>query len=279
MLEIACLQTRPMPSIEAALTEALPMAAAAVRAGASFLFLPEYCGGLRADGARLIPPTASQQDHPFIAAFREFARANAVWVLIGSVAIDAGSGKYANRGFLIDERGAIVGSYDKIHMFDIQLSDDQTFRESETVSPGDQIAIYDTPFGRIGHAICYDLRFPQLFRALAHAGADIICVPAAFIKPTGQAHWHVLNRARAIENGVYIVAPCAVGTVPDGGDVFGHSLVVDPWGVVIADGGEQPGVVRAALDLDQVALVRARIPSLQHDRNFHVAKPSIGKIA
>ncbi len=266
--KIACLQTRPMPDFDAALSEALDLAGRAVSSGATFLFLPEYCGGLKADGPRLVPPVANEKDHPFLLEFMQFAQLHKVWILIGSLAIDAGNGKFINRGFLIDDHGQKAGSYDKIHLFDIQLSDDQVFRESATVEPGNQLVVYDTPFGRIGHTICYDLRFPQLYRALAQAGADIICVPAAFTKPTGEVHWHVLNRARAIENGVYIVAPCAVGSVPDGGETYGHSLVVDPWGKIEADGGEDAGVVLATIDLEKVEAARARIPSLQHDREF-----------
>lgn len=266
--KIACLQTRPMPDFDAALTEALHLAEQAINSGATFLFLPEYCGGLKAEGARLVPPVAAEADHPFLLDFMRFAQAHKVWILIGSLAIKAGNGKFINRGFLIDDLGQKVGSYDKIHLFDIQLSDAEVYRESATVEPGNQLVLYDTPFGKIGHTICYDLRFPQLFRALAQAGADIICVPAAFTKPTGEVHWHVLNRARAIENAVYIVAPCAVGSVPGGGETYGHSLVVDPWGQVEADGGENAGVVLATIDLDKVATARLRIPSLQHDRDF-----------
>ncbi|MBL4768751.1 MAG: carbon-nitrogen hydrolase family protein [Rhodobacteraceae bacterium] len=267
-IKIACLQTRPMPDFDTALNEALNLAEQAISSGATLLFLPEYCGGLKAEGVRLVPPVASEADHPFLLEFMQFAKRHKVWILIGSLAIEAGNDKFINRGFLIDDKGHKVGSYDKIHLFDIQLADEQVFRESATVEPGNQVVIYDTPFGRIGHTICYDLRFPHLFRALAQAGADIICVPAAFTKPTGEVHWHVLNRARAIENGVYIVAPCAVGTVPGGGETYGHSLVVDPWGQVKADGGEGAGVVLATIHLDKVNAARAKIPSLQHDRKF-----------
>jgi predicted amidohydrolase len=267
-LNIACLQTRPMPNFEAALAEALPLAEQAVKTGASFLFLPEYCGGMAADGPRLTPPLATEVAHPFLKAFRDFALVNKVWILIGSLAIDMGQGKFTNRGYLIDDQGAINGAYDKIHLFDIQLDDDTVFRESATVRPGNQAVVYDTPFGRIGHSICYDLRFPQLYRTLAQAGAEILCVPAAFTKPTGEAHWHVLNRARAIENCAFVVSPCAAGNVPGGGPVYGHSLVVDPWGTVLADGGEQPGVVYATLDMGKVTEARMRIPGLEHDRQF-----------
>ena len=190
--------------------------------------------------------------------------------MLGSVAIDAGDGKILNRGYVIDDCGAIRSRYDKIHLFDVQISPTEIYRESAHVVAGGRAAIVDTPLGRIGHTICYDLRFPQLYRQLAQAGAEIICVPAAFTKNTGEAHWHVLNRARAIENGVFIVAPCAIGDIPGGGSSYGHSLVVNPWGEVVVDGGEAPGVVMASIDLDKVKATRARIPSLSHDRPFVV---------
>ena len=188
---------------------------------------------------------------------------------IGSLAIDAPGGKVLNRGYMIDDRGQIRGRYDKIHMFDIELSDTEAYRESDTITPGVEAVVHDTPFGRIGHTICYDLRFPHLFRDLAKAGAEIICCPAAFTKRTGEAHWHVLNRARAIENTCFIVSPCAIGAVPGGGECYGHSLVVTPWGEVVADGGTLPGVVHTQIDLEMVKAIRSRIPSLSHDRDYH----------
>lgn len=271
-LTIACLQTRPMPDFETATTEALSLAGEAVAAGARLLLLPEYCGGLIASGAALAPPFCAEGDHPVLRALAGFAAEHAVWILVGSVAVSGtGSGageKFRNRGCLIDDTGTICGRYDKIHLFDIDLGGGESYCESATVEPGAQAAIYDTPFGRIGHTICYDLRFPQLFRHLAQAGAEILCCPAAFTQTTGEAHWHVLNRARAIENTSYIVSPCATGPVPGGGQTYGHSLIVDPWGVVLADGGTGPGVVLAHLDLDKVAEARAKIPSLLNDRDF-----------
>ncbi len=266
--DIACLQTRPMRDFTAALDEALPMAGAAVQAGAEFLVLPEYCGGLVSDGAVLLPPAAPHDRHPVIEAFRAFARERAVWVMVGSVAVEGPGGKFINRGYMIDDAGQVRGTYDKIHMFDIRLSDTEIYQESASVSPGELAVVHDTPWGRIGHTICYDLRFPALYRALAQAGADIICCPAAFTRKTGEPHWHVLNRARAIETTSYMVSPCAIGPVPGGGEAYGHSLVVDPWGAVVADGGTQPGVVQARIDLDAVAEARAKIPSLQHNRGF-----------
>ena len=246
------------------------MAEEAVGAGAQMLFLPEYCGGLASDGARIRPPSASEEDHKVLAALRDFARKSKVWINIGSIAIDGGQDKIVNRGYMIDAAGDIFGSYDKIHLFDVDLSAHAVYRESDTVNAGDTARMYETPVARIGHTICYDLRFPALFRDLAQAGAEIICCPAAFTKITGEAHWHILNRARAIENTCFVVSPCAVGEIQGGGESYGHSLVVNPWGEVLADGGETPGVVHARLDLDAVKATRARIPSLGHDRPYVV---------
>ena len=271
LLNIACLQTRPMPTMESALTEALPMAEAAVRAGAQMLFLPEYCGGLMAEKARLCPPSRPESDHPVLGAFCDFAAKHGVWVNIGSVAVDGAQGKIVNRGYMIGNAGTVHGHYDKIHLFDVDLSDDAVYRESDTVMSGNAAQLYDTPLGRVGHTICYDLRFPGLFRDLAQAGAEILCCPAAFTKTTGEAHWHVLNRARAIENTCYVVSACAVGPVPGGGESYGHSLVVNPWGDVLADGGDIPGVIHARIDLDAVGATAARVPSLSHDRPFRGA--------
>jgi len=201
-------------------------------------------------------------------AVREFARQNSVWINIGSVAVDAPDGKLINRGFMIDDQGEIAGRYDKLHLFDVDLPGGGTYRESETVLPGDCAVIHDTPFARIGHTICYDLRFPALYRDLAQAGADILCCPAAFTKMTGQAHWHVLNRARAIENTRFMVSACAVGAIPGGGESYGHSLIVNPWGDILADGVNLPGVVHAQIDLSLVPQTAGRIPSLKHDRSY-----------
>lgn len=267
-LDIACLQTRPMPDFQSALDEAMPLAQAAAKAGADILFLPEYCGGLRTDGAAVAPPSAPQGDHPFLKEMQAFAAAQRIWVNLGSIAVDAPDGRILNRGLMIDDTGTIRGQYDKINMFDIQLSETEVYRESAAVSPGSQAVMHDTPFARVGHTICYDLRFPELFRALAQAGSEILICPAAFTKKTGEAHWHVLNRARAIENTCFVISPCAIGDVPGGGECYGHSLVVNPWGEVVADGGTLPGVVQARIDLDMVGETAAKIPSLSHDRPF-----------
>lgn len=267
-LHIACLQTQPKATMQEAILHAMPMADAAVRAGAQLVLLPEYCGGLTSEGPRLCPPSEAEASHPFLAAVQDFARAKKVWVNIGSIAVQRPDGTIANRGFMIGPTGEVTGRYDKIHMFDVQLAPDKVFRESDTVTPGTKAVIHETDVARIGHTICYDLRFGALYRALAQEGAEILCCPAAFTKITGAAHWHVLNRARAIENTRFMVSACAVGLIPGGGECYGHSLVVGPWGDVLADGSILPGVVHAQLDLDHVAEAQSRVPSLVHDRPF-----------
>ncbi len=272
-LHIACLQTRPMPDFQSAMGEALPLAGAALKAGANFICLPEYCGGLKSENGLFRPPVAPEADHPFVNAFRQFAADNSVRVLVGSVAVPGEDEKFLNRGFLLDDRGSIRARYDKIHLFDIQLSADEVYRESALVEPGGEAVLAEFPGGKLGMSTCYDLRFPHLYRSLAKAGADILAVPAAFTKKTGQAHWHVLNRARAIENGAFVVAPCAIGPVEGGGEAYGHSLIIGPWGEVIADGGDKPGIIHAEIDLNEVDNARGRIPALTHDRDFGLTDP------
>ncbi len=267
-LHIACLQTRPMPSMGAAINEAVPMAEAAAQSGAEMLFLPEYCGGLVSDGPRLRPPSAREESHDVLAALREVAARLSVWMNIGSLAVNGPDGKILNRGYMIDPAGEIFGRYDKIHLFDVSLADGAVYRESDTVQPGDTAVVYETPLAVLGHTICYDLRFAGLFRDLAKEGAEVIACPAAFTKTTGEAHWHVLNQARAIENTCFIVSACSVGPISGGGASFGHSLVVGPWGEMLCDGGVRPGAVHAHLDLGLVQETASRIPSLGHDRDY-----------
>ena len=267
-VRIGCLQTRPVATFGEAAEEALRLAREAVMDGAELVCLPEYCGGLRSEAGLFAPPSAPEERHPVLAALRGFAREAEVWMLVGSVAVDGPGERLLNRGFVLDDRGAIRARYDKVHLFDVDLSPTQRYRESAVVAPGGDAVVVDTPWGRLGMTICYDLRFPQLYRALAQAGAEILVVPAAFTKVTGEAHWHVLNRARAIENGAVVVAPCAVGEVPGGGAAYGHSLIVSPWGEVLADGGTESGFLTETVDLASVADARGRIPSLDHDRPF-----------
>ena len=267
---VSCVQTRPKADLESALDEALRLGCEAAERGAQFILFPEYCGGLRTEKGRLVPPAAPEDSHPVLAGLRAFAAENAVWLLIGSVAVASHCGKIFNRSYIVDIEGKVTARYDKIHLFDINLSEKEIYRESSVVLPGTHAVVADTPFGRIGLSICYDIRFPMLFRRLAQIGSEVIVVPAAFTKVTGAAHWHVLNRARAIENGCYVFAPGAVGPVPGGGEAYGHSLIVDPWGTVLADGGDSPGTIMADINLSDVDVVRSKIPSLDHDRPFGI---------
>ena len=267
-LNIACLQTRPRVDFKSALDEAVALAEVAVGVGSELIALPEYCGGLRSEGSLLIPPAKSEEEHPVLIGLRQFAREQKIWMVVGSIAVTGPGEKIYNRGFVVDDSGNIRNKYDKVHLFDVQLSKTEVYRESGLISGGKKAVLTDTPLALIGYSICYDVRFPGLYRDLAQAGAEILLVPAAFTKKTGEAHWHILNRARAIENGAFIVAPCAVGLVPGGGECYGHSLIINPWGEVLADGGTIPGVVQTVIDLDEVSRTRNRIPSLKHDRKF-----------
>lgn len=263
---IACLQVRPMPDFDSAIEEALTLAQQ-VSKNTQMLLLPEYCSGFKVIDGRFAPPSASPESNPMLKALQEHARTAGVWILAGSMAVPSSAGdKINNRGFIIDDSGKLVSDYNKIHLFDIQLSATEVYRESDIVAPGSQLSITETPVGTIGHTICYDLRFASLYRDLAQSGAEILAIPAAFTRKTGKAHWHALCRARAIENGAWVIAPCAVGDIAGGGGSFGHSLVISPWGEIVADGGDEPGVVEAIIDLGEVSKARQSIPSLQHDR-------------
>ncbi|MEO6225855.1 MAG: carbon-nitrogen hydrolase family protein [Sphingomicrobium sp.] len=241
--------------------------AAAAEGGAQMLFTPEMSGLLDRDAARARGNLYPEPDDPVLAACREAALKHRIWLHLGSLGVLVDGGKVANRGFVIDAEGAIRGRYDKIHLFDVDLPTGESWRESNTYSPGTSVALVDgTPVGKLGLTICYDLRFPALFARLAEAGADVIAVPAAFTVPTGTAHWHVLLRARAIEAGLFVVAAAQSGCHEDGRETFGHSLVADPWGEVVLDMGEGTSVGFADIDLARIAEVRSRIPALDHRR-------------
>ena len=265
---IACLQTSPKPDFQSALEEAIVLAEESIEAGADFIALPEYCGGLITEGSAITPPFATEENHPVLIGLREFAKKRKKYLLIGSIAVTGPAGKILNRSYIVDEFGDILSRYDKIHLFDIKFSEKESYCESATVSGGQAAVICQTPLGCFGQTICYDLRFPHLYRKLSQAGAQILVVPAAFTKKTGEAHWHVLNRARAIENGAFVVAPCAVGKVEGGGESYGHSLIINPWGEILADAGSDSGLINANIDLEEVNSARMRIPSLKHDKTF-----------
>jgi deaminated glutathione amidase len=254
----------------------LPMLRDAVRGavsgGAGFVLTPEVSNCVSASRAHQKRVLSREADDPVLAMLREEAARAGIWLLAGSLVVltDDPDGRFANRSLLIDPAGAVLARYDKIHMFDVQVSDTETYRESAGIRPGHRAALARTPFATLGLTVCYDLRFPQLYRALAQAGAEVLTVPSAFSPVTGAAHWEVLLRARAIETGCYVLAPAQTGThaATEGRarQTWGHALAVAPWGEVLADAGTEPGVIYADLDLEAVRQARARVPSLEHDR-------------
>ena len=242
-------------------------------AGADLIATPEVCSYLE-PRRRLVLEKAQPQDaHEGLARFREWARETGAWLLAGSMVTRTEGERLANRSYLVDPAGGIAAVYDKIHMFDVDIGEGERYRESRTYRPGGEAVLADIPFCRLGMTVCYDMRFPALYRALAQAGAEVISVPSAFTVPTGRAHWHVLLRARAIETGCFVIAPAQVGEHAEGRRTYGHSLVVDPWGEVLADGGAEPGIVTAEIDPAKVAEARGRVPSLFGDRPFTFPPP------
>jgi predicted amidohydrolase len=248
----------------AAIEQAIGQAA---EGGAEILFTPEMSGLLDRDSARAAKRLRSEDEDEVLATCREAARRRGIWLHLGSLAVLVDGGKVANRSFVIDREGEIRARYDKLHLFDVDLPTGESWRESNVYSAGQgAVLVNGTPIGKLGLTICYDLRFPGLFAALAEADADVIAVPAAFTVPTGKAHWHILLRARAIEAGLFVVAAAQVGRHEDGRQTFGHSLVVDPWGEVLLDMGDGHGVGFADIDLARIVDVRGRIPALRHRR-------------
>ena len=239
----------------------------AAEGGAALLFTPEMSGMLDRDRTRALGKARTEDDDLVLAAVRDAARECGLWVHLGSLALKGDDDRLVNRGFVIDAAGAVRGRYDKIHLFDVDLPTGESWRESAMYRAGSQpVVVRDTPVGTLGLTICYDLRFPALFQRLSEAGADLIAVPAAFTVPTGQAHWHVLLRARAIESACFMVAAAQAGHHEDGRDTYGHSLVANPWGEVLAEAADDTGVTFADIDLDAVAEVRGRIPVIAHRR-------------
>jgi len=272
----SCIQFTSARDYEPNIRAASDLIRRARDAGADLVLTPENTGLTEPVGKLRREKARDEANHPVFAALREVARETGVWLLIGSLAIDLsrepgeaeGERRLANRSYLIDPNGAIVARYDKVHMFDVDLARGESYRESNAFRPGGQSALAETPWGVLGMTVCYDLRFPHLYRALAQAGADFLAIPSAFTVPTGEAHWHVLMRARAIENGCYVFAPAQWGEHAEGRRTYGHSLIVDPWGEVLADGGEGVGIISARIDAAAIAKARRMVPSLKHDRPF-----------
>jgi len=274
ILRVACIQPNAKPDLAANLDEVEHWIRAAHADGAGFIATPENTSGMFADRRSLIASALPEEGHPAIARFAALAETTGAWLLAGSITVKLTDEKLANRSLLFDPRGRIVARYDKIHMFDADPTDGQAYRESATFQPGDKAVVAETDFGKVGLSICYDVRFPALYNALAQGGATLITVPAAFTVPTGKAHWHVLLRARAIETGAFVVAPGQVGEHAGNRFTYGHSLIVAPWGEVLADGGEVEGFVAADCDMDRVTKARQMIRSLHHGRPFATPTPT-----
>ena len=269
----AMIQMRAGLAPAANIDVAARMIGEAKSAGADYVQTPEMTNILAANREQLFSVIVDEVADTSLATLRELARKLGIYIHVGSLAIKISPDKAANRSFLIDPKGDIAARYDKIHMFDVDLAGGESYRESNSYRPGEQAVLSDLPWGRLGLTICYDLRFPALYRALAEAGAGMLTIPSAFTQQTGEAHWQVLIRARAIENGCFVFAAAQAGKHENGRETYGHSLIVDPWGRILAEGGTEPGVVMAEIDLAEVAKARARIPSLQHGRRFEIVEP------
>jgi len=271
-LDIALIQTRTPATPEAALSHVEPLIRQAAAEGAKFILTPEVTNFVEQRRDRRGLSTTDEDQDIVVQGLRRLAAELGVWLLIGSAIVRSGhegDDRAANRSLLIDAGGGIVGRYDKLHVFDVDLANGETYRESATIRPGDGATVAGTPWGRLGMAVCYDIRFPHLFRQLAKAGAAMISVPAAFTVPTGEAHWETLLRARAIETGAFILAPAQGGTHEDGRKTWGRSTVVGPWGEVLAKAdNDAPGVLHARLDFGAVEKARGSVPALKHDRDF-----------
>jgi predicted amidohydrolase len=264
----ACVQLRSSDDVAENIAMASGLIRKAAASGARFVATPENTTLMAPDGGAKLERSFDENNDPALPAFRALAGELGIWLLIGSLAIKTTATKTANRSFLIDPQGVIKARYDKIHLFDVDLPSGEKYRESNTVDGGSQAVLVDSAWGKIGLSICYDLRFPQLYRRLAKAGALVLTVPSAFTETTGRAHWHSLLRARAIENGAFVIAPAQGGLHANGRRTYGHSLIIDPWGEILAEAEEEPCVILADVNLEAAQAARARIPNLEHDRDF-----------
>jgi len=271
--KVALIQMQSGLEPQANLAAALAAIDEAKRGGADYVQTPEMTNILARKRDEMLAKIVAEEQDSTLATLREVARKAGLYIHIGSLAIKASPEKAANRSFLIDRKGDVAARYDKIHMFDVDLDGGESYRESSSYRAGELAVVADLPWGRLGLTICYDLRFPALYRALAEAGASFLAIPSNFTKQTGEAHWHVLQRARAIENGCFVLAAAQGGKHESGRESYGHSLVVDPWGRVLAEGGTEPAVLFAEIDPAAVAAARAKIPSLRHGRRFELVEP------
>lgn len=270
-VKVALVQMNSGPDIVENIVAAEVLIREAASKGAQFILTPENTCHIRRPATEKLKSAKGWDDHPVMVRFGALAKELGVWILVGSISVLLPEQKILNRAVMIDANGNIVADYDKIHLFDVDLPTGEVHRESAVVKPGSRAVVAETPWGKVGMTICYDLRFASLFRTLAKAGASILTVPAAFTVPTGKAHWETLLRARAIENGAFVLAPAQVGTHEGDRKTYGHSLIIDPWGTVLAEGdGENSGMVMAELDLNAVKVARESIPALLHDREYSI---------
>ena len=270
---IGLVQMRSGLDPQANLASVLTAVDEAKRAGADYVLTPEMTNILALKREQLFANIVADEQDPTLATLREVARKLSIYIHIGSLAIKASPEKAVNRSFLIDRKGDVAARYDKIHMFDVDLAGGESYRESNNYRAGELAVVADLPWGRLGMTVCYDLRFPALYRALAEAGASFLAIPSAFTKQTGEAHWHVLLRARAIENGCFVFAAAQGGKHENGRETYGHSLAIDPWGRILAEGGIEPEVLIVDIDPAEVAAARAKLPSLRHGRRFELVEP------
>jgi predicted amidohydrolase len=264
----ACVQMTSGVEIAGNIEQSTGLIRAAHADGAQIVGMPEVANLCQKSRRRALEAAQYEENEPALKAWRELADELDIWLLAGSMVVKIAENKLVNRAYMIAPDGAIAAKYDKIHMFDVDLPNGESYRESDLFEPGDKAALVDSPWGGIGITICYDVRFPQLYRTLAKAGANMIWTSAAFTRTSGKAHWHVMQRARAIETGAWILAPAQCGDHEDGRSTYGHAVIVSPWGEVVADAGEEPGYIVADLDLARVAEARQSIPTLRHDRDF-----------
>ena len=267
-ITVACIQNNASSDLEHNIKVCSDLIREAANQGASFITTPECFAGFESIDALLSPIAFSEHQHPVIKTFAALAKELAVDLLLGSVGIKLNNGRLQNRSLLINAQGKIIAQYNKIHLFDVDLGEGKVFTESATIDAGNAAVIVPLGAMTLGMSICYDLCFPHLYRSLAQAGANVLCVPAAFTQKTGRAHWHILNRARAIENTCFVIAANQTGPTPGGGASFGHSLIIDPWGEILADAGEDQGIITASIDLDYAAECQRRIPSMHKQTPF-----------
>jgi len=273
----ACVQLNSGNDMAANLRAAGSGVRAAAEQGAQFIMLPEYAALLDGSGRVMRDNSYPEDQHPALPAFRALAQETHAWLLLGSITVKLDNERMANRSCLLSPDGTVVARYDKIHMFDVTLPSGKVIRESSAYQPGAQAVIADLPWGPLGMTVCYDLRFPHLYRALAKAGAIFMAVPSSFQRETGVAHWHTLLRARAIENLSYVFAPAMCGDHPGNRSTYGHSLIIDPWGKILAELGTEPGVAIADIDAAEVARVRGMLPALEHDRVYAAPRTGTGQ--